>query len=469
MEKGESGSVIDVQSLDILKLRVASKLTFANSHLQNQKLDDHKIANCKIVYEEAGVKQRFWQCPQCSTTTKTKEGFISHVTQDHPGDFDDTDQSVDVENTAVVKAEVNEDLIKKLTEQVVNDRGGPLKVEGYKFSCNDCGLFFAKHYPTHVDAHKTFKDLALSYQLPKCETCRVIYANDHSMLKHLDSHAEESGMTQIFPSKGLAYFGGKKFKDPLGTADDAIDENIWKCGHCFAMFWNESECVQHQMMLHVETLVCPIDQLSFSGSRGLATFCTHMKNKHTDLFPNLNFPCTYCKQDFRSILQKLAHMKICNEKKLECDVCGRKFFSKVKLAHHLKVEKGLLSYECSLCGRKFTNSMDLKLHVVGTHTNDRMYQCTFGDCDKSFKTSAARSSHIELHSNVSLKCTLCDGVFKKRVVLARHIKLMHDEAYREKRFKEFSCKLCNKSFLRPVSFRNHLKSVHSIVEEEQED
>lgn len=440
-----------------------------HSHLHNRKLDERKIAKCKIVIDEVGVKQRLWQCPLCAIAMKTKEGFVSHVTQIHPGEFDDNDQEPNLEKINEVKVKADEDLIQKLTEQVTNDRGGPLKVDGYKFSCNECGLFFSKHYPTHVDAHKTFKDLASSYQLPKCEQCHVIYSNDDAMQKHLDSHVEESAMLQIYPSKGLAFFGGKEFKDPTGTADDAIDDNIWKCGHCCAMFWDESECVQHQMMLHVETLICPIDQLTFSGNRGLAMFCTHMKNKHTEFFPNLTFPCTYCKQEFRSILEKLSHMKACGEKKLECDECGKKFFSKIKLAHHLKVEKGLLSYECSICSRKYTNSMDLKLHVVGAHTNDRLYQCTFRDCDKSFKTSAARSSHMELHSNVSLKCTFCDSVFKKRVILARHIKLMHDESYREERFKEFSCKLCNKSFLRPLSFRNHLKSVHHIIEEEQED
>lgn len=413
----------------------AFKAHVRHLHLIIQNLDKEKIEKCKIVSNEGGVQQKLWRCPVCTKTTKTRDGLVSHVTQDHPGEFDDENcDEVEAAPCRMNTESSSDDLtLQKLAELVAKDQRGALKVHGYKLSCDDCGLFFRKHYPTHVDAHKTFKHLAPSYRNPKCEECHVIFCSKEAMLKHLELHVEDAGILQIFPSKGLALYGGKKFKEPVGSAsaDDAIDENMfWKCGHCSAAFWEEHECVEHQLMMHVGTLVCPIDHLTFSGSRGLASYCSHMKNKHPELFPDLKFPCTYCEKEFHSIFEKLSHMKTCGAKNLECDGCGKKFFSKIKLAHHLKIEKGLLTYACSTCGKKCTSSMDLRIHEIGSHSDSRLYQCTFEGCGKSFKSSASRSSHMETHSNVTLKCTFCKSVFKKRVVLARHIKLMHNDAYR---------------------------------------
>ena len=405
-------------------------------HLIPRNLDIEKIENCKTIIEESEFKHKLWKCPVCTKTMKTKDGFISHVTQEHPGEFDDdnNDESkCEVAIDSKVESIKGDIPLEKLAEEVVKDRRGALKVNGYKFSCYDCGLFFRKHYPTHVDAHKTLKHLAASYHHLKCEECQVIFCKNEAFREHLKSHVQTTRILEIYPSKGLALYGGKEFKTPTGSAcaDDAIDENLfWKCGHCCALFWEEDECVEHQLMMHVETLVCPIDQLTFSGNRGLVSFCSHMKNKHPELFPELKFLCTYCENEFSSIFDKLSHMKSCDAKKLECDGCGKKFFSKVKLAHHLKIEKGLLNYVCSVCGKKCSSSMDLKLHEIGSHTDSRLYQCTFQGCSKAFKTSASRSSHMETHSNISLQCSLCTSVFKKRVVLARHVKLIHDETYR---------------------------------------
>ena len=437
-------------------------------HLTNRKIDDEKIAKCRLT-SETGTKLKLWKCSICGLTTKTKEGFVSHVSHLHPGQFDDDQESSEKLEKTVQKfakfSQNDEFVLQNLAAQVVNDRGGALKADGYKFSCNDCGLFFSKHYKTHIEAHKTIKQIAHHYKLPNCQECRVIYNSDNAMMKHLEWHVEGSEILPAYPATGVAYFGGKEFKPPTGTADDAVDDSTWKCGHCFAMFWNELEVVEHIMLLHIESLECPVDHLEFGGNRGLGVFCLHMKNKHPELFPNLKYPCTYCKTEFTTVFDKLSHMKVCSEKKLVCDGCGKRFFDKVKLAHHIRIEKRILQYSCSLCGKdNFKNSMDLKLHVLGRHTATRNFSCTF--CDKTFKNSAARSSHMETHSEANLKCVFCSAMFKKRIVLARHMKTIHDEVYRNECFKEFSCKLCSKSFLTNGVLKNHLQNVHKIIEEE---
>lgn len=440
------------------------------NHLQRRNIQEDKISKCKIYIDVNGVKQTIWTCPICPTSMKTKPGFISHVIQEHPGKFESVDDDFVVSSDEQYeKTQTKDDtILQKLADQVINEKGA-LKTEGYKFSCHGCGLFFKKHHPTHVGAHETLRQLVPCFRLPRCEQCNIIYCSQDDMLKHLNSHVDELPTIIACPSSGLALYGGKQYKEPTGTADDSIDENVWKCGHCFASYWKESDCVEHSLMLHMPCLTCPVDQLEFRGNRGLALFCLHMKNKHPELFSDLTYPCSYCMQTFHTVFDKLSHMKVCKEKKLQCDGCGRKFFNKVKLAHHMKIEKGILIYKCNICEKKCGSSMELRLHFVGAHTNDRLYRCTYKNCGKSFKTSATRSSHMETHSDCTLKCTFCESVFKKRVVLARHIKFMHNEVYRSECFNEFSCKLCNKSFLRRVNFKNHLKNVHSIIEEDQKE
>lgn len=402
-----------------------------HAHIQRVKVDDSKVDACRVALDEAHPKQKIFKCSQCDCTMRTRDGFISHVTQDHPEEFaGENSQEFEPFNAAPTSVDIKGEVLEKLLEQIDNDRGGPLRTAGYKFSCLSCGLYFSKHYSTHLDVHRTFGELAKTYELPKCEQCQMIFCNDEALLKHLEWHVEDSDFLVALPSRGLSFYGGKEYQAPIGTATDGMDEDLWKCGHCFAVFWLHEECVHHVMILHTDPLVCPVDNLAFTGNRGLTLFCSHMKNKHSDMFSNPVYPCTYCNVRFESIYEKLKHMKTCFEKRYECDGCGRKFFTKIKLSHHLRIEKGLLRYECSVCFRRCTNSMDLKLHVINSHTNSRLYACTYQGCEKSFKTSAARSSHLETHSNVTLKCPSCEAVFKKRSVLARHVKTMHDKVYR---------------------------------------
>lgn len=390
-------------------------------HMLHGKIDEDKIDSCQVTSDDP--KKNVWKCPLCPASVKTKNGFISHVTLTHPGQFGDTDLDINLVLPEENSIATDDTLI---PEQFIIDRSGKLMTGSYKLSCNECGLFFRRHFPTHVEAHKTFSQLTEHYVMPKCEECRIMYANEDAMMTHLMWHAGgESQALEPIPSSGLSEYGGKKFKDPAGTAEHAVEEKVWKCGHCFATFWNENECVQHQMMLHMDTLTCPVDRLEFRGNRGIAVYTRHMKNKHPELFPGITFPCTYCKTDFSTIFDKLAHMKLCRAKQFQCDGCGKSFFTKIQLAHHLRVEKGLLTYNCKYCQKKCQNSMDLKIHIISIHTDDRFFACTYEGCEKTFKTSASRSSHMEIHGLATLKCPHCPSAFKKRIILARHIKSLH--------------------------------------------
>lgn len=289
--------------------------------------------------------------------------------------------------------------------------------------CSDCGIQFIngtskkeKSSRIHHECHKILNVVSQFYQLPKCDQSKTMFISDEDLNKYLqcDQH-----LFDPIPCEGMSAKVSQKIKDPVGTAD--ADGNAWKCGHCGVGYQTETECTTHVMILHSKKLICPVDHMEFEGNRGTSQFNIHMKNKHHEMFPDFVISCTYCLQQFDSIFEKLAHMKNCNEKKFMCDHCGRKYFTKTDLTRHLKIVSGEISYTCDICSRSCSSTMDLKLHKT-SHTNQKPYRCSYPDCDKAFKTPAARSSHMETHSNIRFDCPTCSASFRQRTLYQRHLK-----------------------------------------------
>lgn len=289
--------------------------------------------------------------------------------------------------------------------------------------CEECGIQFIngtskreKSSRIHQECHKILNVVSQFYQLPKCDISKTMFIRDEDLENYLQS---DQRLFDPIPCDGMSAKVSQKIKDPLGTADR--DGDAWKCGHCGVKYETETDCTAHCMILHSKRLICPVDNLEFEGNRGTSQFNIHMRNKHHEMFPDFIISCTYCSQQFNSIFEKLAHMKNCNEKKFNCDHCGRKYFTKTELTRHLKIVSGEISYTCDICSRSCTSTMDLKLHNA-SHTHLKAYRCSYFHCDKAFKTPASRSSHMETHSNIKFDCPSCSASFRQRTLYQRHLK-----------------------------------------------
>lgn len=84
-------------------------------------------------------------------------------------------------------------------------------------------------------------------------------------------------------------------------------------------------------------------------------------------------------------------------------------------------------------------------------------------CPKSYKTSSARASHMQVHNESILECPYCDVKFKKRCVKNRHIKFYHDEKFRAERFSELTCGFCSKAFLQKYRYSDHMRKCHNVL------
>lgn len=333
--------------------------------------------------------------------------------------------------------------------------------------CEECGLKFSttrvRFKPkVHKDCHEMFKQLAPHMTNYPCEPCRKLFCSQGTLNQHLEVH-DDSTNHDVIPSQGLSQFGTTFFKAPSGDADDildAVDEAIWKCGHCTARYFDQNNCVGHILLLHTPTISCFIDNREFNGSIGLSKYLQHMKNKHPELFPNLKFSCGGCELDFSSVYDKLAHQKGCETKKFQCDYCGKRFPTKQQLNSHILYELGLSGFVCDICKKRCRTSSDLKIHK-NVHSNARPYKCTL--CSKAFKTPGARSTHIETHSTDGITCEVCGQKLASRTLYQRHKRYQHNQTFRLNQLKNNACQVCQKTFLRTSHYRLHMKKIHDVV------
>ena len=409
----------------VFRSEAGLKVHIRYNHIKCQFIDAKFVAQCKVTVNESGCMKDAWKCPECNKILRSRDGLRNHIKLEHPDAVASTSQN----NTRELFA--NSVSINQGNDEmndVVNILGRnkrTLQVDSsFSNTCLECGIQFVnkttrkdKSCRIHHECHKILNVLSQYYQLSKCEESRIIFTNDNDLDTFLQTDPQQF---QPIPCEGMTANVSQKFKEPIGNADED-DPEAWKCGHCGAKYQTDSDCNGHIIILHSKKFICPVDYLEFEGNRGMSQFNAHMKNKHPELFPDMPFYCTYCRAEFSSIFDKLAHMKLCDEKKFECDHCSKKYFTKTELVRHLRIVSGDIAFVCDICSKTCASTMDLKLHRT-SHSNLKSYVCSYPECSKAFKTPAARSSHMETHSNVTYTCSYCPSNFKKRALLQRHLR-----------------------------------------------
>ncbi|CAG9808382.1 unnamed protein product [Chironomus riparius] len=296
-----------------------------------------------------------------------------------------------------------------------------------KNCCNDCGLKFKdqRAYQLHERCHELFKTVANHSDsiFPSCNTCNQKFLNEDLLQHHLNKHDKNENLSEAIETEiGAIRQQGKIFTNFIRSdGETGLTDYTWKCGHCDSKnFSKEENCNLHLLLVHTVSFVCPIDKMEFKGFKSVSLFIHHLRNKHSELFPNLSFNCTFCQREFPTIYDKLNHMKNCDRKNLQCDHCGKRFWKKGDLLTHLKYVTGEVQFKCSVCTKKCISASDLSIHLR-SHSKIKPYKCSL--CTKSFRTLAARAAHVDAHNaNLMFSCEICKKSFKQRQLYRRHMK-----------------------------------------------
>ena len=128
----------------------------------------------------------------------------------------------------------------------------------------------------------------------------------------------------------------------------------------------------------------------------------------------LRITCDICFKSF-SKSSFNQHYKFFHINPYICDVCLKTFGNKDYLEYHLKKHYGIRDVDCSDCDRKFHHKIDYFVHYNSKHKVEPETTCTYPNCT---------------------------AVFKKKRILAEHIKFVHLNE------RNFLCSVCSKSKLK---------------------
>lgn len=206
--------------------------------------------------------------------------------------------------------------------------------------------------------------------------------------------------------------------------------------------------------------------------------------------------CSFCGKQFSNSNYRTNHehqVHIKNQKFI-CDICGRIYHNKSKIADHLRrhigsrdfkcdqcdscfvVRQGLLNHKkfvhnlipknvsCPHCDLKFFTQAHLRLHVKN-HFQDRAYECLI--CGKSYRHKNSLVEHSREHEpkeEFPFECKNCDKKFTRASHFYQHSRQHHSKNLKNPASSSFSCDACEKTFKTKNSLADH-KKIHFGVKD----
>lgn len=213
---------------------------------------------------------------------------------------------------------------------------------------------------------------------------------------------------------GKIYHSATELKQHNCPKIPGNEKITYPCPVCQKVFLRES-----YMKLHRKThdppsqeFVCEVCACRFSSRNGLL----HHRMNHNEA----QFACQICDKKYKRKLLLTQHLMTHGPAQFKCDVCGKEFKVKKYLVRHKALHKGgERVYRCLQCSKTFADRSNLVRH------QNVMHSCECPVCKEKFKNLFQRNQHAIRHLNEYYACGFCDGVFKLRSSLVRHLKHKH--------------------------------------------
>ncbi|KAK7810795.1 hypothetical protein U0070_009500 [Myodes glareolus] len=316
------------------------------------------------------------------------------------------------------------------------------------FECDICHQRYSTKSNLTVHRKKHSNEVEFHKKEHKCPYCNKLHASKKTLAKHVKrQHSQKIDNTLICK---------KSFTRRPHLEEHMIlhsQDKPFKCTYCEEHFKSRFARLKHQEKFHLGPFPCDICGRQFNDTGNLKRHieCTHGgKRKWT---------CFICGKSVRERLHLRVHH---DDKRYECDECGKTFIRHDHLTKHKKIHSGEKAHQCEECGKCFGRRDHLTVHYKSVHLGEKVwqkYKATFHQCDvckKIFKGKSSLEMHFRTHSGEKpYKCQICNQSFRIKKTLTKHL-VIHSDA------RPFNCQHCNATFKRKDKLKYHIDHVHGI-------
>lgn len=309
-----------------------------------------------------------------------------------------------------------------------------------KFDCTMCHDSFDN--PEALKEHKKSHPEGSRHV---CRICDKTYLEVSTLKRHMIVHTGKK--TYLCPVCGKSFF----YRNVLKSHMVYHSEKKHRCHLCDKRFHMRHMLREHVRMSHSNNrynFMCDTcGKLCSSGRRfaihkeshnvvscptcgklyrNVRYYKQHLKLHNGITTPKKLFICDYCgeKRTLKTLIELHILSKHLNERRYQCKLCDKAFFSKGSLSEHEVVHSRKKSETCGVCGRILVNRKALILHNR-LHTGERPYPCSM--CGDRFLSSSRRLAHIKSkHGERTEHCTICPSKFHLRSDLNKHM-LVHSK------------------------------------------